>query len=93
MKNHFSIKDFLSTKNLFVVISTIIFICYSYGCKEDNSILKFSNRGLTVEIKNSETHKYSTVAGDEEGVTIKVQAKHYDVSEIRRNSETNYVAV
>lgn len=93
MKFHFSLKGFLTEKKTFVVVLPIIFVFHFYGCKDDNSITHFSNGGITVEIKNSETYEYQMVSGDEEGATIKVQAEHYDISEIRRNSKTNYVVV
>lgn len=46
-----------------------------------------------VSLKNTDTFRYPTVGGDEEGARITVQAKHYNVSEMRRNAETNWVAV
>jgi hypothetical protein len=33
------------------------------------------------------------VSGDEDGARISTQAKHYSISEIRRDAETNWVAV
>jgi hypothetical protein len=93
MKKHCSSKYFSTVKRTFVVLLPIIVAFTFYGCKDDNPITQFSNGGITVEIRNSETYKYPTVSGDEEGATIKVQAEHYDISEIKRNSETNYVAV
>lgn len=94
MKIHCFLSRFLTKQKLLVVLLPVVFIFY--GCKDDSSITQFSNSGNSgniVEIRNFETYKYPTVSGDEEGATIKVQAKHYDISEIRRNSETNYVAV
>ena len=48
---------------------------------------------VSVSLKNTETYSYPTVSGDEEGARISTQAKHYSISEIRRNAETNWVAV
>ncbi|MFA7421833.1 MAG: hypothetical protein WCZ90_19270 [Melioribacteraceae bacterium] len=84
---------FSTVKGTFVIVLAITIAFTYYGCKDDNLITQFSNSGITVEIRNSETYKYQTVSGDEEGATIKVQAEHYDISEIKRNSETNFAAV
>src|SRR5687768_6641780 len=48
---------------------------------------------VSVSLKNTETYQYPTVGGDEEGARIFTQASHYSISEIRRNAETNWVAV
>ena len=47
---------------------------------------------LTVSMSNMETFEYPTVGGDEEGVRITTQPQHAEVSEIRRDAETNWVA-
>jgi hypothetical protein len=48
---------------------------------------------LTVSLNNTETFRYPTVGGDEEGARIAVQPGHASVSEIRRGEETNWIAV
>lgn len=48
---------------------------------------------VRVSLKNTETYSYPTVSGDEEGARISIQAKHYSISEIRRDAETNWVAM
>lgn len=93
MKKLYSSKYFLTVKKTSAIVSAIIIATTYYGCKDDNSITQFSNGGITVEIKNLETYKYQTVSGDEEGAIIKVQAEHFDISEIKRNTETNFAAV
>jgi hypothetical protein len=57
------------------------------GCQHRNS-----TETVSVSIRNTETYKYPTVSGDEEGARISTQAKHYSISEIRRNAETGFVA-
>ena len=47
---------------------------------------------LTVSVSNMETFEYPTVGGDEEGARITAQPRHAEVSEIRRDAETNWVA-
>ena len=58
------------------------------GCRKSNPV-----ETVSVSLKNTETYQYPTVGGDEEGARISVQANHYSTSEIRRNAETNWVAV
>jgi len=48
---------------------------------------------MTVQLKSTDTYKYETVSGDEEGARIAKQAEHFSVSEIRRGAETNWIAV
>jgi len=47
---------------------------------------------VNVSMKSSELYSYATVGGDEDGARIATQAKHFNVSEIRRGAETGYVA-
>ena len=47
-----------------------------------------------MELNQTEIYKYKTgISGDEEGASIKQQAQHYQVSEIVRDSTTNWEAV
>ncbi len=57
------------------------------GCKEPGSVATVS-----VSLTNAQAYQYPTVSGDEESARISIQPKHYIISEIRRNAETNYVA-
>ena len=59
----------------------------SGGCKDTVTV-----DYITVSLADSQTYSYPTVSGDEEGAGITVQAKHFRVSEMRRNAETNWVA-
>jgi hypothetical protein len=47
---------------------------------------------LTVPIASGDTYRHATVGGDEEGAIIITQALHYAISEMRRDSTTNWVA-
>lgn len=58
------------------------------GCRTSSPV-----ETVSVSLRNTETYQYSTVGGDEEGARISIQANHYSISEIRRNAETNWVAV
>ena len=49
---------------------------------------------INVTLKNAESYYYDlNVGGDEEGASIKVQAKHYEKSEIIRDSSTYFGVV
>lgn len=71
---------------LFVVLLTFLITC----CGDDHSISEPSYHTLNVSLKSSEMYQYESVSGDEEGMSILVQAKNYDISEIKRDRETNY---
>ena len=47
---------------------------------------------LTVSLSNIDTFEYPMVGGDEEGARITTQPQHAEVSEIRRDAATNWVA-
>lgn len=47
---------------------------------------------LTVSLSNTDAFEYPVVAGDEDGVRVTTQPQHAQVSEIRRDAETNWVA-
>jgi hypothetical protein len=63
-------------------------VLHVQGCKASNPV-----ETVNVSLKNTETYSYPTVGGDEDGATISTQARHYSISEIRRNAETNWIAV
>jgi hypothetical protein len=53
----------------------------------------YTTETLSITLKNTETYEYPTVGGEEEGARVSAQASHFSVSEIRRDSATNWVAV
>jgi hypothetical protein len=57
------------------------------GCADSDRV-----ETVRVSLSNAATYQYPTVGGDEEGARIITQAKHYRVSEIRRNEATNWIA-
>ena len=63
-------------------------IAHMQACRESDRI-----ETISVSLKNTETYEYPTVTGIEDGARISTQASHYSISEIRRNRETNWVAV
>ena len=47
---------------------------------------------INVSLAGAETYQYPAVGGDEDGARVSTQARHYTISEIRRDAETNWVA-
>ena len=71
---------------MFALISTI-------SC-DNTTDPNLSTRYMTASIRSSEAYEYRTgISGDEDGASIKVQAKHFVTSEIARNAATNWEAV
>lgn len=68
-----------------LLATTLLFIL---GCSET-----IDDSDLTVELSKNQTYEYKSVSGDEESARIKTQAKHFEISEIVRNSNTNFIAV
>jgi hypothetical protein len=56
------------------------------GCQDPNAV-----EAVSASLKNTETYRYAMVGGDEDGARISTQAKHYGISEIRRDSATGWV--
>ena len=48
---------------------------------------------IYVSLKNTEIYDNFLVGGDEEGASIKVQALHYEKSELIRDKSTNFWVV
>ena len=58
------------------------------GCKESNPL-----ETVSFSLKNTDVYQYPTVGGDEDRERISTTPNHYSINEIRRNAETNWVAV
>jgi len=78
----------LPTRKLAVFPCLLAIVVHLQGCRGSNPV-----ETINVSLKNTEVFQYPTVGGDEDGARISIQAKHYRTSEIRRNAETNWVAV
>ncbi len=62
------------------------------NCNQNSS--SDDGKKVTVSIKNSEVYEYDTgIAGDEEGASIEQQASHFEISEINKDSSTQWSAV
>ena len=57
-----------------------------------NSIITIVDTNEIIELSKNQICEYFCVGG-EDGATIKTQAKHFEISEINRNSETGYAAI
>jgi hypothetical protein len=68
-------------------VTSISLLMSATACKESIAV-----ESLSVAIRNTDLYQHPTVGGDEEGTRISMQAKHYSVSEMRRDSETNWIA-
>jgi hypothetical protein len=86
----FGVEDMtnLHFPSLPVLVFLLPLVVYLQGCRDANSL-----DVVSASLKNTETYQYPTVGGEEEGALVSKQANHYSISEIRRNAETNWVAV
>ena len=77
----------MTTTRLILTLAVSLYFLSS-GCKDQGT-----TEVTTISLKNTQIYQYPTVGGDEEAATIVSQAKHYTISEIRRNQQTNWIAV
>lgn len=78
-------------KSFYMLILSFFILLISCASNTDSNINEATK---SVTIKETDTYEYRTgISGDEEGASIKVQAKHYDISDIFRNAETNWEAI
>jgi len=76
---------------LAVSVAAVLFPC---SCKDlGEGAAPTPRQVITVALRNTDTYQYPTVGGDEEGALITRQARHYRVSEIRRDASTGFVCV
>lgn len=74
-------------RGTFVFLASLSLLMSATACTE-----KVAVESLSVSIRSTDLYQHPTVGGDEEGARISTQARHYSVSEMRRDSETNWVA-
>jgi hypothetical protein len=69
-------------KGLLKIILLLIFILFMTNCQKEENIT----------IKNTDSYYHNFyLSGDEEGASIKVQAKHYEISELYRDEHMNVI--
>lgn len=79
--------------NRFVKIMFVI-VCASFLCNCEKEEIVEKNETFHISLKNTEEYIHDfKISGDEEGATIKVQAKHFRISKIIRNESTNWSVV
>jgi hypothetical protein len=76
-----------SSKRIFLFLASLSLLMSEVACKQ-----KVAVEALSISMRNTDQYQHPTVGGDEEGAKISMQASHYSVSEIRRDSETNWIA-
>ncbi len=74
-----------ATRVTLVALLPVLF--HAQACKDPSAV-----ETIKVSLTNSQPYQYPTVSGDEDGAMISIQPKHFIISEIRRNAETNWVA-
>ena len=68
-------------------------LLFTFGCNTSTDS-PVPDDTIPITLKNTEFYEYNTgIIGDEDGASIIVQAKHFDVSDIIRNGETNWEAI
>lgn len=77
----------LRERRTLLLFASLSLLMSATACKE-----KLAVESITVSMLNTDRYRHPTVGGDEEGARISMQASHYSVSEMRRDSETNWVA-
>jgi len=77
-------------KKLFLFFALITFFVTT-SCSNDNNTSPEVTI-LNITISNTETYIYDLGSfGDEDGAGIKIQPKHFEISETNRNSETDQI--
>ncbi len=76
--------------NRFVKIMFVL-LCTSFLCNCEKEEIVEKNETFLISLKNTEEYIHDfKISGDEDGATIKVQAKHFSISKIIRNESTNW---
>jgi len=76
------------------VAAFIALVLFPSGCKDLGGVAPpAAVQVIAVALRNTDTYQYPTVGGDEEGAVITRQAQHYRLSEVRRDSSTNFISV
>ncbi len=78
-------------KDCFILLSSFFLFAFSCITSTDSPI---PDDEIPITLENTESYNYNTgITGDEDGASIIVQAKHYEISDIVRNVETNWEVV
>lgn len=78
-------------KIILVFLSSLLILTLSCDNNQDSNS---DVSAITVPLNKAETYEYRTgIGGDEEGASIILQAKHFEISDIIRNGDTQFEAV
>ncbi len=75
-----------------LILASMLIIASCISC-EDSSIITDED-SIDIQLSKNQSYEYNTlIGGDEEGASISIQALHFEISEIVRDSTTNYMAI
>jgi hypothetical protein len=75
-----------------LIVVIILVVAGSISCEDSSEII--DKDSMDIQLSKNQSYEYNTlIGGDEEGASISIQAKHFDISEIVRDSTTNYMAI
>jgi hypothetical protein len=75
-----------------LILASMLIIASCISCEDSSEIT--DKDSMDVQLSKNQSYEYNTlIGGDEEGASISIQAKHFDISEIVRDSSTNYMAI
>jgi hypothetical protein len=75
-----------------IIILSILMLIGCISCK-DSSIIT-DEVSIDIQLSKNQSYEYNPlIGGDEDGLSISTQAIHFDISEIVRDSSTNYMAI
>ena len=81
-------------KRLSIIALSFVIAIILGGCHEEKIVLNSSSESRSVILKNTEEYALDLlISGDEEGAIIKTQAKIFQISELIRDSTTNWSVV
>ena len=68
-----------------------VLLCTSFLCNCEKEEIVEKNETFLISLKNTEEYIHDfKISGDEDGATIKLQAKHFSISKIIRNESTKW---
>lgn len=82
----------ISLSILFAITLLFTYSCSDSPTETPESVIRITDSDLTVELTKNQICEYMA-SGGEDGATIKTQAKHFEISEINRGTETGYSAI
>ena len=85
-------KNGLNMRNVIAIAISLAGMTMFSGCEHDPKKVQATEE-INETLKNTESYQKTLVGGDEEGASIKIQATHYENSELIRDESTNFNVV